>query len=306
MSDLLQEMETTLGNLKLVGQRADELQARAARVRQRVDDDRGALEARSRQVVPRAQELASRMGRTQEELGAAFNALTSKVRGYRQSLGDLHGRCRQETNQLQESVGAVQLEHEILRSSMDELQQNTHKAVFDHGTGAQTGLQSIAPGMDGLDAHLRDQVLPFALSATEEVVRLSNSIGREVHQTLVPALAKHTQNLQNKLETGADDMRKKATKLAQDLDNKSKQLMKEAKKAAQEVHDRSNGRFLRLLGEVELTGKAMRKLIASANKALSGLHSMRRRAMGVVRTIISIVDKLLDLLNRIVQGVKIA
>lgn len=306
MSDLLQEMETTLTHLTEVGKRADELEGRAEVLRKRVETDRSAFETRSRNVVPQAQALIARLGRTQGDLQTAYETLTSKIKDYRQSLTDLHSSCSQETSDLLLSVEAVQIHHDSLRLSVEELQGETATAVFDHGVGAQTGIQSIPPGVDTLDAHLREQVLPSALFAAQEVVRLSDAIGREVHQTVVPALAQKTQGLQTRLQTGADDISKKATKLAKDLDNKSRELMQAAKKAAQDMHDRSNGRLIRLVGEVDLSGKALKRLIKAANRVLSGLHGARRKAMGILKTIVSIVDSLLVLLDKIVRGVKIA
>ncbi|MBX3171420.1 MAG: hypothetical protein KF760_28690 [Candidatus Eremiobacteraeota bacterium] len=306
MSDLQVEMETSLAGLKAVGHRADELHMRATSLRQRVEQDQAAFVARSKNVIPQAEVLTDRIRKAQEQLRAAFDGLTIRVKNHRQGLDDLQSRCSQETSQLYMTVQSLQIEHDGLTGAAQDLHQQTNETVFQHATQVETNLQGIAPGLENLDAHLRETVLPSVYQTTQEVVRLSNTIGQQIHQNVVPQLAQHSQALKGRMQQGSDEVSKQAVKLARDLDNKSRELMAAAQKAAQDVHDRSNARFLRLVGELQLTGTAIGNLITSANKALRGLHSMQRKAMGVLETIVSIVDSLLELLDRICQGVKIA
>ena len=306
MSDLQVEMESSLTALKAVGQRAEELHTRATGMRQRVEQDQAAFVARSKNVVPQAQALTERIRKTQEQIQAAFAGLTTRIKNHRQGLDDLQNRFSRETTQLYINVQTLQVEHDSLNGAAADLQQVTHKAIFDHATQVEGHLQGISPGLDNLDAHLRETVLPSVYQNTQEVVRLANAIGQQIHENLVPQLTENSQTLKGKMQHGSDEVSKQAVKLARDLDNQSRELMAAAKKAAQDIHDRSNARFLRLVGELQLTGTAIGNLITSANKALRGLHSMQRKAMGVLETIVSIVDSLLDLLDRICQGVKIA
>ena len=306
MIDLQVEMESSLTALKGVGHRADELHMRATSLRQRVEQEQAAFAARSRNVIPQAQALTDRIRKAQVHLQAAFDGLSTRVKNHRQELDELKSRSSQETNQLYLTVQGLQIEHDGLTGAAQSLHQDTHQAIFQHATQVEDHLQKVAPGLETLDAHLRETVLPSVYHTTQEVVRLASSIGQQIHSQVVPQLAQNSKALKKDMQQGSDAISKQAVKLARDLDNQSQALMKAAKKAAQDIHDRSNARFLRLVGELQLTGTAIGNLITSANRALRGLHGMQRKALGILETIVSIVDSLLDLLDRIVQGVKIA
>jgi len=302
MADLLELFEPTLQALKATGVRSKELNEQVQQLRTRSEADRTTFEAKSRNLVPRSQALAQKFAKTEGAVKASFASMVGQIRAFREQVQALEQHSREETSRLFQAVQELQANHESLRQAAEDSQQNTQSSVFSHGIEAQARMQQIAPQLEGLDERLGVRIIPSAVAQGKQVGTQTTTLSKHFTATVIPDLDRHTTSLGQKMNAGAEGVQGKAKKVAADLEAQAEALMREAHAAAKRMHEQSNGRLIRLVGEADQLVSEIMSLLNGIQKAMTGLRVAQRRAGGVLDMIMEIIMGLVQLLKDIEKG----
>lgn len=299
MADLLEQFDGTLGRLKAMSQRGQEVTQQASSLRQRTELAHQQFTQRSGDLLPRARGLVSRLGNAQGQMQEAFGVTMSQLRTFREGVQGLDQECRSEGALLLEAMHQLQQEHSNLQEEAKQLLNQHQNSIMDHAFKAQDSLQSLAPQLVALDGDLREKVMPHLMDLAGQLVTSTGKVAQQVEHEVVPALQTSSRALQQGMEKNAEEFRVKARQLAEQIDAKTLALMQEANRAAQKIHENSNTKLLGLVGQLDQCFTSFNGLAREIARVMKGLHGTKRIAMGTLDLIIEIIDELVTILEQL-------
>ncbi|MFN8611510.1 MAG: hypothetical protein U0931_28445 [Vulcanimicrobiota bacterium] len=301
MSDLLEQFEGTLGRLKAMGVRGQEISTQVDSLRSRTEQDHSQFKSHSSNLLPRAQALVNKLRDSRDQLQTTFAATLNQITVFREDVQDLDKECRNEGQLLFDALNALQQEHSNLQQEADELLKAHQNTIQDHAIQAQDGLQALAPQLVQMDSNLRDKVMPNLLNLAGQLVEETGKTMQKVQHEIIPDLQNKSRALEQHAGQNAEQFRAQAHQLTAEIEGKTQALMQNAAKAAQKIHENSNQKLLALAGEIDLCFTSFTSLMQEIGRVMKGFHGTKRIAMSSLDLIIEIVDELVTIVNQLAE-----
>jgi len=299
MSDLLAQFQPTLQSLKALGNRGQELSTQVTQLRHLTQQAHSTFGQQSSPLLPRCEAVLAKFASTRSGLDEAYGRLGHGLQAYRQRVAQLEQTCTTQCKALFAAVEELHQENARLLQAAQDTQEATRSQVFQHGIEAQSVLQQVAPQVVAMDETLVQKVIPGTQAEGLKLATQVTGVGRRLEGTILPQMVEATDRLGGSLQTGAQQVADHSQKMARELEQRIEDLMKQAMEATRKLHDESNSRILRLAGLIPQDVEAVFLLLAEIRRAMKGLHKAKRRATGVLETILEIVDGLIQVLRNI-------